>query len=125
MKTTTETADHTVKLRELPVTVNVTQMAEGIFGLFTEDERVVLRFGMLPAKKMEVLQQQLREKFDGLGKHPREAFPLSVIADMDYDEDTRFSTVNGEFREWNLRKLVSEATHEITLGIYAIGDLIV
>ncbi len=119
------TKDRVIKLRELPVSVNVTKMAAGIFDMFDEDERTVLRFGMLPAKKMELLQKNLREKFDGLGKHPRDAFPLSVLAGMDYADDTRFSTVDGKFREWHLDKLVSEATHEITLGIYAIGDLVV
>lgn len=123
--TATATEDRKVKLRELPITVNVTKMAEGIFDLFDEEERVVLRFGMLPAKKMEILQKNLREKFDKLGKHPADVFSLSTIAREEWDADDRLSTVNGETTEWNLRKLVSEAMHEITLGIYAIGDLIV
>jgi hypothetical protein len=93
--------------------------------MFTDDERMVLRFGMLPAKKMEILETNLREKFDKLGSHPRVAFPLSVIAESGYTEDDRLSTIDGVIREWNLRKLVSEAVREITLAIYAIGDLVV
>lgn len=124
--TTTETkTDNIVTLRELPVTVNVTQLAEGVFDLFDEEERTVLQFGMLPAKKMEILQNNLREKFDELGKHPREVFGLSVIAHTEYGDDDRLSTVNGKTTEWNLGRLVSEATREITLGIYAIGNLVV
>ena len=119
------TADKMVKLRELPVTVNVTKMAEGLLGMFTDDERTVLRFGMLPASHMERLEKLLREKFEGLGKHPRDVWPLSSIADENYGDDDRLSTVNGEITEWNIRKLVSEAVHEITLGIYEIGDLVV
>ena len=117
--------DKNVKLRELPVTVNVTKMAEGLFALFTDDEKTVLRFGMLPAKKMACLGKQLREKFGKLGKHPREVWPESMIAAESYGEDARLSTVDGEVTEWDMGKLVSEATHEITLGIYAIGELVV
>ena len=117
--------DKTVKLRELPVTINVTKMAEGIMGMFTDEELTILRFGMLPAKKMEILEKNLREKFEGLGKHPRDVFTLSTIAADDYGDDDRLSTVNGEVTEWNLGKLVSEAMHEITLGIYAVGELVV
>jgi hypothetical protein len=123
MATTTE--EKTVKLRELPVTVNVSAMAAGILEMFDENERTVLRFGMLPAKKMELLEKNLREKFDELGKHPADVFYLSGVAREEWNEDDRLSTVNGEVTEWNLRKLVSEAMHEITLGIYAIGDLVV
>ena len=125
MSEATTTDDRIVKLRELPVTVNVSKMAEGMLEMFDESERVVLRFGMLPAKKMEILEANLREKFDDLGKHPADVFPLSMIAQSEYDKDDRLSTVGGEVTEWNLRKLVSEAMHEITLGIYAIGDLVV
>jgi hypothetical protein len=125
MTTTEETTDKPVKLRELPVTVNVSKMAEGLLEMFTEEERTVLRFGMLPAKKMEILEKNLRQKFEELGRHPRDVWPLSTIAQNEYSEDDRVSTVNGEIREWNIHKLVAEAMHEICLGIYAIGDLVV
>lgn len=124
----TATEDKRVKLHELPVTVNVSALAAGILDLFTEDERVILRFGMLPAKKMEILEKQLRDKFEGLGQHPTKVWPLSMISES-YGPDDRLSmvggAVGGAVREWNIRKLVSEALHEVTLGIYAIGDLVV
>jgi len=113
-----------VKLQELPVTINVTKMAEGLVEMFTDEERTVLRFGMLPAKKMECLETQLREKFEELGRHPRDVWPLAMITET-YPETARVSTVNGKVEEWDIRKLVSEAVHEITLGIYSIGDLVV
>ena len=124
MTTSTE-KDHVVELQELPVTVNVTKLARGVFDLFTEDEKTVLRFGMLPAKKMELLETQLRDKFNGLGKHPREVWPKSTSGGESYTEDTRMSSVDGTYTEWHLDKLVSEAMHEVTLGIYRIGDLVV
>jgi len=126
MSTTVETTgDKKVKLRELPVTVNVTKMAEGLKEMFDDEELTILRFGMLPAKKMELLEKNLREKFGELGRHPRDVWPKSLIATTCYDEDDRVSMVNDEVREWHLGKLVSEAMHEISLGIYAIGDLVV
>lgn len=121
----TVTTDKVVKLRELPVTINVTKLAEGLLGLFTDEERTVLRFGMLPAKKMEALESQLLDKFEGLGRHPRDVWPLSLIATAVYPDTARVSSVNGEVTEWDIRKLTAEAVHEITLAIYAIGDLIV
>lgn len=117
--------DTIVKLKALPVTVNVTKMAEGLLEMFTDEERTVLRFGMLPAGKMEVLQTQLRNRFNELGRHPRDVYPQSWIANTAYDEDDRLSTVDGEVTEWNLKDLVSEATHQISLGLYKIGDLAV
>ena len=118
------TKDKEVRLRELPVTINVTKMAEGIYEMFTEQEKNILRFGMLPAEKMHILDTQLREKFEELGKHPTEVWPKSLIAET-YDKDDRVSTVNDEVYEWNTQKLVSEAAREISLGIYSIGDLVV
>ena len=105
--------DKIVKLRELPVEVNVTKLAGGFLDLFTEDERVVLRFGMLPAQKMELLVKELTAKFCDLGK------PWGD------DKDILSSTVNGQCVDWSLKALVTEAVHEISLGLYAIGDLVV
>lgn len=122
---TTATQDKTVTLRELPITINVSAMAQGILDLFTDEERTVLRFGMLPAEKMRVVEQRLREKFDGLGRHPKDVWPESLIAHIEYGPACRVSTVHGEVREWSIDKLVSEATHEITMALYAIGDLVV
>ncbi len=119
-----------VTLRELPITVNVTKMAAGIIGMMDENERAALRFGMLPAKKMEILEKGLREKFDSIGQHPREveaALGLGgcVTDPRDYTEDSRVSYVGSKQREWNIGRLVKEAAREITLGIYASGELVV
>jgi len=122
---TTATQDTTVTLHELPVTIDVSAMAQGILDLFTDEERTVLRFGMLPAQKMESLERLLREKFDGLGRHPKDVWPESLIATTAYGPDARVSTVHGDTTEWDIGKLVREATHEITLALYAIGDLVV
>ena len=119
-----EDTDRVVRLRNLPVTINVTQLSQGFVQLLNEEELVILRFGMLPADRIEILEKQLRDKFEELGSHPHDVWPLSLITET-YSADDRVSTVEGEVREWNIQKLVSEAVHEISLGIYANGNLVV
>ena len=103
-----------ITLRELPVEIDVALMAEGMVAMFSEDEKAILRFGLLPAETMEVLKTELQRKFAKLGS------PI-----YETDDDIRLSRVQGEFHEWRLSSLVSEAMREITLGIYAIGELVV
>jgi len=118
-----------ITLTELPVTIDVKPLASGLLELFTQEERDILRFGMLPAAKMELLTKQLREKFDSLGRHPSKVYDQSVIAETAYDKDDRMSRVEGagdlNIVEWNLGRLVREAVHEISLELYRQGDLVV
>ena len=37
-------------------------LARGLIDTFSEEEKTILRFGMLPAKKMEVFEKCLKEK---------------------------------------------------------------
>lgn len=117
----------TITLKELPVQVDAENLAKGFLGLMDEDERTVLRFGMLPGPKMELLERQLKEKFEKLGKPVSEVFANSGLLSLGEttSDDERISTVNGEIQEWSLKKLVSEATHEISLELYRQGDLVV
>lgn len=104
------------KLRTLPLTIDADKIAEGLLEMFTDDERVVLRFGMLPAQKMEILQRQMESSF-------RERFTLDTgdqcTAYVKRDGDTR------EVVEFSMKRLVSEAVHEVCLALYKIGDLVV
>lgn len=122
---TTATPDTTITLRELPVTINVSAMAQGLLDMFTEEEKTVLRFGMLPAARMEAVERSFRERFNELGRHPKDVWPQSLIAHTEYGPACRVSMVHGEVTEWSIDKLVSEAMREVTLAIYAIGDLVV
>ncbi len=108
------------KLRTLPVTIDADKIAEGMLEMFTEEERTVLRFGMLPAKKMEILEKQIRESY-------REKLGITS------DDDNQTAMLKGnhpnpeahDFHEFSLNKLVSETVHEIGLALYKIGDLVV
>ena len=42
------------QLREAPFTIDAAKIAEGMLEMFDDNERVALRFGMLPAVKMQV-----------------------------------------------------------------------
>lgn len=103
-----------MKLQTLPVEVDAEAIAMGLLDMFTDDERVVLRFGMLPAGKMECLTKALREKFETIAG---ETETPGVFA----------SWVDGERRrvEFRMDRLVNEAVHEVCLQLYKHGELVV
>lgn len=114
-----EDGDKVVRLRTLPVDVNVTKIAAGMFRLFTEDERLMLRFGMLPAEKMRVLDRILDEKF-------RREYRLPSFGGDAFCAMLRLKPETGfEFIDFSLRTLINEATAAITSELYQIGDLVV
>lgn len=103
------------KLRTAPFTMDAGAIARGLLDLFDENEKIALRFGMLPAQKMEIVQKMMREKFLE-NATSKEGDLFTVI----YDDGTRRQIV-----EFSMKKLVSEAVHEISLALYGIGDLVV
>lgn len=103
------------QLTTAPFMIDAEKFAEGLLDLFTEDERVVLRFGMLPAEKMGVVERMLRNKF------------LEKATVKEGDLFTCYFD-NGEYRtitEFSMKKLIGEAMREISLELYKIGDLVV
>jgi len=52
--------------QEKPIRVDVEKIAAGLLDMFDEDDAGPLAFGMLPAKKMEIFERGLSEKFDCL-----------------------------------------------------------
>lgn len=101
-----------MKLQTVPFDIDTQKIAEGLLDLFTEDERIALRFGMLPAQKMESVQRLLRNKF------------LEHATSKDGDLFTAV-TPTGRHIDFSMKKLVNEAMHEISLVLYGIGDLVV
>ncbi len=62
----------------MKIKVDIERIAQGIYGLFTDEDMGPLAFGMLPADKMNALEQMLGEKFDKIvaeqiGASPDEA----------------------------------------------------
>ena len=114
-----EDGDKVVRLRTLPVDVNVTKIAAGMLRLFTDDDRLMLRFGMLPAEKMHVLDRILDEKF-------RREYRLPPSGGDAFCAMLRLKPETGfEFIDFSLRALINEATAAITSELYQIGDLVV
>lgn len=114
-----EDGDKVVRLRTLPVDVNVTKIAAGMLRLFNDDERLMLRYGMLPAEKMHVLDRILDEKF-------RREYRLPPSGGDAFCAMLRLKPETGfEFIDFSLRALINEATAAITSELYQIGDLVV
>ena len=97
-------------LKELPVNVDAAAIARGLLELMDESEFHGVRFGLLPARVMTVLKNQFDDYF-------REIFGLSArLAAQDNTYLARL--VSGEFKEFNMDKLVNEAVHQVTLALY-------
>lgn len=99
-------------LTNAPFTIDATAIAKGLLNLFTEEERTVLRFGMLPAEKMNACVRMLREKF------------LETATSKGGDAFTGIRA-DGHCVDFSMKRLVAEAVHEIALELYAIGELVV
>lgn len=101
-------------LRTAPFTIDAQAIAQGLLELFSEQDRTVLRFGMLPAEHMRRVETALCEKF------------LENAISKDGDQFIAICNIPGKrFNEFSMSKLISEAMREITLALYDIGDLVV
>lgn len=108
--------DQQVRLTTVPFTINVEAIALGILDMFTDSERVALRFGLLPAEKMHVLQRALREKFEN----------ATCQLNPGLNDDKWFAlTRNDGAIDFSMKRLVSEAMHLVTLELYKHGELVV
>ena len=92
---------------------SVQAIAKGLLEMFTDDERVILRFGMLPAAKIRLVQDEFEARFRSMGASFAEGDKLVA-----YCKDR-------EIIEFSMKELVSEAVHEVSLELYRIGDLVV
>lgn len=104
-------------MQTAPFTIDAPAIAAGMIELFTQDEKDILRFGMLPAEKMESLRRAIERRFSQT-EH-------AIVRNNDeyicvHETPTRRNIIT-----FSMKKLVAEAMHEITLEIYKIGDLVV
>ena len=113
----------------VPMKIDADAIAKGLLKLFDEDELVALRFGMLPARKMELLDRIVEEKILSSlsGKRVTEdGFVLPDSKEKAREEVKRGdSAMTGEDGLISLKRLKRELVHEISLAIYKIGDLVV
>lgn len=108
----------TATLAYAPVTFDAPALAKGLLALFTPEEKTILRFGMLPADKMESLTRLLTAKFQGMGE------PL----DSDNPADPvrlSWSPTKRETIEWDTARAVRDIVRAVTLEIYSRGNLVV
>jgi len=95
-----------------PFIVDVQACADGLFKLFTNAEKEVLRFGMLPAVKM-----------DSLVSHMETIFSPGVYRDP--DTSLEFAERMIDVDEYDAKRYLNAAVKAISLAIYSQGDLIV
>ena len=90
-------------------------IAKGIYEGFTEEERTILKMGMLPARKMELLNKHLALKF--AKEHQKEAELIG----------RKFGGIikAAPLCEKQQAAFVRDAARAITLEIYALGNLVV
>ena len=103
-------------LTTVPFTIDADAIAEGLLEMFDENEKVALRFGMLPAQRMEVVRNCLRDRF--LENCRGLATEDQYVAFIETETKRRFI-------EFSMKKLVHEAEHLVCLALYEIGDLVV
>lgn len=99
-------------LQELPVEINAEAIAVGLIEMMSGDERAAIRFGLLPARHMEAVEKSFRARFNQLGGGK---------------DDIRLATFKDgrPCQEFSLRRLVSEATHEVAMALYDQVEMVV
>lgn len=117
------------KLEEAPVLIDAENLAKGILALMreeSEDNELLIKFGMLPAKWMEMIDKMLREKFLGMSVKLAdllEGFEDFLLSKGDLDK--RVMSIGGVPHEFDIDKLVSEAVHEVALALYGAVEMVV
>lgn len=106
-----------VKLKTVPFSIDPEAIALGVLDMFSDDELTALRFGMLPAGKMGVLERALESKFRSISTSPTgNSDALTAVLDTpDWPRRINFS----------MKKLVAEAMRLVTLAMYEHGNLVV
>jgi len=93
-----------LKLKIKPrIKVNYAAIAKGIYAMFTEDERVVMAFGMFPHAKMELAEKEMRRK-------------CALIA-LEYAE---IAATDENIEEWSQavdKDVVKEFNHQLSVAI--------
>jgi hypothetical protein len=106
----------------LPLRIDYDAIARGMIDLFTDEDRVILRFGMLPAKKMESLDDMIKEKLE-------HEFDISRHDPVREEGNTHFAVVDSpdwpRHVDFNFSRIVADIVHNISLAIYKHGDLVV
>jgi len=85
------------------IKVNYAAIAKGIYSMFTEDEKVVMAFGMFPLAKMELAEKEMRRK-------------CALIA-LEYAE---IDATDENIEEWSQavdKNVIKEFNHQLSVAI--------
>ena len=115
-----------------PYTVDVKKIAKGVFDLFDESEKEILRFGMLPAKKMDLFEKGLDGKLrEGLDIQPHHKQDTAAW----WPEGKPVITLFGKpvmplealesSVEFDIPSVKRDISKAVVLEIYALGNLVV
>ncbi len=109
------------------IKVNTEAIALGIIDMFSDEEKAIVRFGMLPAKKIEILETELRNKLKNSFKWDGQSKEVNIY--FRHDEPMpwfeRFGDDGFVMRDVDLNQVHRDIIHEITLKIYSNVDMLV
>lgn len=113
-------------MKTLGINVDVNKIAFGIHGMFDEEERTVLAFGMLPKTKMDILEKMLGEKFDKIvEEQSQKIYGMSFQEAEDLLCDLMPELSLKPIVEKNKKKFIRETMHKICIAIYQQADMLV
>lgn len=95
----------------LNINVNVRAISQGMLDMFTEDEKTVFAFGMLPGPKMELMRKEIEEK---IVKALKASSPDQILERL-WVMDSAFTP----------RQVVDEIVNAVSVDLYQIGELVV
>lgn len=119
-------------MRQMRITMDADAIAKGVLAMMrerhlasqdAEDDETIIRFGMLPARWMNMLESQMdaviRERFDLLPKRSSDRDEYTtIIKDPNAEDGHRMVT-------FKMRDLVNEMVHEVSLAMYSNVDMVV
>lgn len=112
-------------MRQVGVRVDAKAIAHGLLEMMreeSEDNEVLIRFGMLPAKWMELVERQMdsviRERYSLLPKEQDRKDEHTVLINPGDPELSHVET-------FRVSRLVAEMVHEVCLALYGSVEMVV
>jgi len=104
------------------IKVDVKNIAAGMYDMFDENEKAALKFGMLPAIKIGILENQLKKKAVDLFPSPEKLFSEVELKEMECiglrEEGAKLA--KEERQAW-----VKDTLRACTLELYHVAPMVV
>lgn len=88
---------------KVQITVDYADLAKGVYGMFTQDEKIVMAFGLFPHVRMELVEKEFRRK-------------CALIA-LEYAE---IATTDKNIEEWSQavdKDAITDFNHQLSVAI--------